>query len=66
MSDKEDRIEQLDSPRKDIVEHLEDNGWDVLVIGQHGVRDKTISKKHEYVLEFTGAKNESSEEVDKS
>jgi len=66
MSDREDRIEQLDSPRKDIVEHLEDNGWNVIVVGKQGVRDNKPSKKQEYVLEFTGAKKENSEEVDEA
>lgn len=64
MGDKEDRIKQLDSPRKEIVEHLEDKGWDVHVVGSHGVRDKKQSKKQEYVLKFTGTKKESSEEVE--
>lgn len=53
----EDRLEQLESPRKEIVEHLSEKGWNIVVAGKHGVRDKHGKKsKKEYVFEFTGEK----------
>ena len=58
MSD-EDRLEQLESPRKEIVEHLKEQGFNILVAGKHGVRDKhgvNSKGKKEYVFEFTGGK----------
>lgn len=55
----EDRLEQLNSPRKEIVEHLREEGWNILVAGKHGVRDKRGKKgAKEYVFEFTGEKSE--------
>lgn len=55
----EDRLEQLDSPRKEIVEHLREEGWDILVAGKHGVREKHGKKgAKEYVFEFTGEQEE--------
>lgn len=53
----EERIEQLESPRKEIVEHLKEEGWNILVAGKQGVREKHSKKsKKEYVFEFTGEK----------
>ena len=56
-----DRLDELESPRKEIVEFLEEKGWNVMIAGKHGVREKhglRKKKKHEFVFEFTGEKNE--------
>lgn len=55
----DDRLEELDSPRKEIVEHLREQCWNILLAGKHGVREKHGKKgAKEYVFEFTGEKQE--------
>lgn len=46
---------QLDSPRKEIVEELEKEGYKVHVAGRMGVR-KTGGIAKEFVMKFTGSK----------
>ena len=60
-----EKIELLESPRKEIVEFLKERGWKIVLVGTHGIkrRGRNNKYKYEFVMEFIGKKEDPYDEL---